>query len=96
MWQPLSSLLAMLQEEALCFVQWLAALLLAYGLQTTTLLLYPTVLVLQIHGCELINIIGHIAQLCSLTMDHQPSPLTLCPPARSVSLFFLKVYTNTT
>ena len=97
MWQPLSSPLGRtLQQEALWSVQWLAALLLAYGLQTTAWHLYLTLLVLQIHGCELINIIGHIVHLHYLTMERQPSPLTLCPPDMSVSLLLFRVHADVT
>ena len=62
----------------------------------TTWHLYPALPVLQIYGCGWINTIGHIAFVHYLVMNCQPSPLTLCPPAMSVSLFLLGVRADVT
>ena len=78
-------------------VQWLAALLLAYGSQTTVWRLYLTLLVLQIHGCELINIISHICAFKLLNYGLSTFPAYLMPaPATSVSLLFLRVHADIT
>ena len=50
----------------------------------------------QIHGCILINTIGHVAFVCYLMMVCQPFPLTLDPPAASVSLLLLLVCAHIT
>ena len=96
MQQPLFSLQAALQLEALQSVRQLAALMLTYDLQTSVWCLYLTFLVLQIHGCELINIIHYVTYLHYLSMGYQPSPLTLQPPATSVYLLLLGVCANIT
>ena len=62
----------------------------------TTLRLCPALLVWQIHGCILINTIGHIAFVCYLMMICQPFLLTLHPPAASVSLLLLLVHAHIT
>ena len=58
--------------------------------------LYPALLVLQICGCEWIDIISHIVIVCYLVMDCQPFPLTLRPPAASFSLLLLFVCAHIT
>ena len=58
--------------------------------------LYTAFLALQIHGCGWINTIGHVAIVHYLVMNCQPSPLTLCPPATSVSLFLFGVCSDIT
>ena len=84
--------LVILWSKGLWSVQQLVALPLAYSLQMTTWHLYQRFLVLQIHGCELMSIIGHVAYLRYLTMSCQPSPLALCLPATSVFLLLLGVH----
>ena len=58
--------------------------------------LCPALLVWQIHGCILINTIGHLVFVCYLMMVCQPFPLTLHPPAESVSLLFLCICAHIT
>ena len=58
--------------------------------------LYPALLVLQIHGCRLINTRDYVAFVCYLVMDCQPFPLTLRLPAASVSLLLLFVCAHIT
>ena len=62
----------------------------------TALRLCPALLVQQIHGCILINTIGHVAFVCYLRMICQPFLLNLYLLAASVPLLLLCVHAHIT